>query len=328
MDVRRCTFGGGYLMLDSKDKGADDQFLSDVIQGLSQTQKTLAPKYFYDATGSALFDKICALDEYYPTRTEVGLLSDRAGEIAELVDGQHLIEFGSGSSVKIRILLNAAKGLTSYVPVDISREHLFGAAESISKDYPNLDVIPVCADFTRSFDLPDIVDQGAKAGFFPGSTIGNFSRNEAHDFLAMAAGMLGDGGGLVIGVDLKKDPEILKAAYNDQQGVTADFNLNLLARINRELSGTFDLDSFAHDARYVEDKGRVEMHLVSLKEQVVSVDGKPFAFQKDESIHTENSHKYDIDEFHQIGRETGFEPDRTWTDKNNLFSVHYLKVAA
>ncbi|NKB44498.1 MAG: L-histidine N(alpha)-methyltransferase [Alphaproteobacteria bacterium] len=315
-------------MLGAEDHSSDNQFLKDVIEGLSQKQKSLSPKYFYDATGSALFDKICTLDEYYPTRTEVGLLSDKAGEIAELVDGQHLIEFGSGSSVKIRILLNAAKGLASYVPVDISREHLFGAAESIAEDYPNLDVIPVCADFTRSFDLPDVVDQGAKAGFFPGSTIGNFSKTEAHDFLAMAAGMLGDGGGLVIGVDLKKDPKMLQAAYNDQRGVTAEFNLNLLARINRELGGTFDLDNFIHDARYVEDKGRVEMHLVSLKEQVISINGTPFAFQKDESIHTENSHKYDIDEFHDIGRETGFEPDRTWTDKNNLFSVHYLKVAA
>lgn len=328
MGVRRGTIGGGYLMPDSQQHSVDGQFLDDVIEGLSQEQKSLAPKYFYDANGSALFDKICKLDEYYPTRTEVGLLSDRAKEIAELVDGQHLIEFGSGSSVKIRILLDAAKGLASYVPVDISREHLHGAAESIAKDYPNLDVIPVCADFTRSFDLPDVVDTGAKAGFFPGSTIGNFSRAEAHDFLAMAAGMLGNGGGLVIGVDLKKDPNMLRAAYNDQQGVTAEFNLNLLARINRELSGTFDLDTFAHDARYVEEKGRVEMHLVSLKEQVISVNGQRFSFQRDESIHTENSHKYDIDEFHEIGRETGFEPDRTWTDEKNLFSVHYLKVAA
>lgn len=315
-------------MLDSDDQDTSSEFLDDVIAGLSMKQKTLSPKYFYDATGSALFDKICELDEYYPTRTEVGLLSERANEIANLVDGQHLIEFGSGSSTKIRILLDAADGLASYVPVDISREHLLGAADSISIDYPDLDVLPVCADFTKSFDLPDVVDNGTKAGFFPGSTIGNFSRAEAKDFLTMAAGMLGEGGGLVIGVDLKKDPKLLQAAYNDQEGVTAEFNLNLLTRINRELDGNFDLNAFAHEARYVDDKGRVEMHLVSQKKQVVTISGHSFNFEHGESIHTENSHKYDIDEFHDIGRETGFEPNQTWTDSNKLFSVHYLKVAA
>lgn len=304
------------------------EFLTDVMDGLSRDQKALSPKYFYDANGSALFDKICDLQEYYPTRTELGVLSDRADEIASLVDGQHLIEFGSGSSVKIRILLDAADGLASYVPVDISREHLLDAAQSISKDYPALDVLPVCADFTKTFPLPGPVAAGARAGFFPGSTIGNFSRPEADDFLVMAAGMLGNGGGLVIGVDLKKDPKILHAAYNDASGVTADFNLNLLTRINRELEGTFDLTAFTHDARYVEEKGRIEMHLVSLIDQTVIVQGRPFDFKKDESIHTENSHKYDIDEFHEMGRQAGFAPDKTWTDDNDLFSVHYLKVAA
>ncbi|MDE0801592.1 MAG: L-histidine N(alpha)-methyltransferase [Rhodospirillaceae bacterium] len=315
-------------MLSSDNQGRSIEFLDDVISGLSMEQKALSPKYLYDANGSALFDKICELDEYYPTRTEVGLLSERANEIAKLVNGQHLIEFGSGSSTKIRILLDAADGLASYVPVDISREHLLGAAGSISSDYPDLEVIPVCADFTKSFDLPDVVDNGTKAGFFPGSTIGNFSRNEAKDFLSMAARMLGEGGGLVIGVDLKKDPRLLQAAYNDQQGVTAEFNLNLLTRINRELDGNFDLNAFTHDARYVNDKGRVEMHLISQKEQVVTISGHAFNFKQDESIHTENSHKYDIAEFHDIGRETGFEPSQTWTDSNELFSVHYLKVAA
>lgn len=315
--------------MDGHDHGnTGSEFLADVVDGLSQEQKILSPKYFYDANGSALFDKICDLQEYYPTRTEVGVLSDRADEIASLVDGQHLIEFGSGSSVKIRILLDAAEGLASYVPVDISREHLFDAAKSISDDYPSLDVIPVCADFTKTFPLPDAVAAGTKAGFFPGSTIGNFSRLEAENFLVMAAGMLGNGGGLVIGVDLKKDVNLLHAAYNDSDGVTAKFNLNLLARINRELEGTFDLSAFTHDARYVENKGRVEMHLVSLKDQTVTVQGRPFDFKKDESIHTENSHKYDIDEFHEMGRQAGFAPDKTWTDNDNLFSVHYLKVAA
>ncbi len=315
-------------MLDCETQNIDQEFLKDVLNGLSKAQKKLEPKYFYDAFGSALFDQICSLEEYYPTRTELKLLSDQADEIADLIEGQHLIEFGSGSSIKIRILLDAAKKLASYVPVDISREHLLGAADAIANDYPDLNVLPVCADFTRAFDLPSSVTSGERAGFFPGSTIGNFSRDQAKQFLSMAADMLGTGGALVIGVDLKKDPKILHAAYNDQQGVTAAFNLNLLTRINRELNGNFDLDAFAHEARYVEREGRVEMHLVSLRDQTVSVNGHSFKFAKDESIHTENSHKYDIDEFHEIGRETGFVPERTWTDANNLFSIHYLKVAA
>ena len=315
-------------MLDCEAQNIDQEFLTDVLNGLSKDQKKLEPKYFYDAHGSALFDQICSLEEYYPTRTELKLLSDQADEIADLIEGQHLIEFGSGSSVKIRILLDAAEELASYVPVDISREHLLNAADGIASDYPDLNVLPVCADFTQTFDLPSAVTSGERAGFFPGSTIGNFSRNDAKQFLAMAASMLGTGGALVIGVDLKKDPKILHAAYNDQQGVTAAFNLNLLTRINRELEGTFDLEAFAHEARYVEREGRIEMHLVSLKDQTVSVNGHSFKFTKDESIHTENSHKYDIDEFHQMSRETGFEPERTWTDAHNLFSIHYLKVAA
>lgn len=305
-----------------------DDFLRDVIEGLSQDQKQLAPKYFYDSHGSALFDRICDLEEYYPARTELGVLKARANEIADLVDGQHLIEFGSGSSVKIRILLDAADGLASYVPVDISRDHLLSAAHSIARDYPDLSVIPVCADFTRTFELPDTIENGEKVGFFPGSTIGNFSRQEAQEFLSMTAGMLGDGGGLVIGVDLKKDPELLNAAYNDDEGVTAEFNLNLLTRINRELGGTFDIDSFTHQALYNTDEGRVEMHLISSRDQTASVNGYTFHFEHNESIHTENSHKYDIEEFHEMCREAGYVPDRTWTDANNLFSVHYLKVAA
>ena len=304
------------------------EFLRDVVEGLSQEQKRISPKYFYDAKGSALFDQICELKEYYPTRTELGLLKESAEEIVEIVDGQHLIEFGSGSSTKIRVLLEAASNLASYVPVDISKDHLYASAESIAQDYPDLDVIPVCADFTQAFDLPEDVEDGEKAGFFPGSTIGNFSRQEATAFLSMTADMLGENGGLVIGVDLKKDPKILHAAYNDEDGVTAEFNLNLLDRINRELDGTFERDSFKHEARYNADKGRVEMHLISNKDQTVSVDGHTFHFKRDESIHTENSHKYDIEEFYELGREAGYSAERTWTDDNDLFSIHYLRVAA
>ncbi len=304
------------------------EFLSDVIEGLSQDQKRISPKYFYDSKGSALFDQICELEEYYPTRTEMGLLKESALEIANIVEGHHLIEFGSGSSTKIRILLDAATDLASYIPVDISKDHLYASAESIAQDYPDLDVIPVCADFTRTFDLPEKAEDGNKVGFFPGSTIGNFSRQEASDFLSMTTHLLGDDGGLVIGVDLKKDPRLLRAAYNDNTGVTAEFNLNLLSRINRELDGTFELDSFTHEAHYNQDKGRVEMHLVSGKDQSVSVDGHTFHFERDESIHTENSHKYDVEEFHNLGRQAGFNAERTWIDENDLFSIHYLRVVA
>ncbi len=310
------------------EKIADSEFLQDVIDGLSQSQKRIAPKYFYDAQGSELFDQICELEEYYPTRTEIGLLKDRADEIAGIISGQHLIEFGSGSSTKVRILLDAATRLASYVPVDISKDHLYASAEAIAKDYPGLEVLPICADFTQPFDLPEKLDAGTRVAFFPGSTIGNFSRKEAENFLAMTADILGDGGGMVIGVDLKKDPDILNAAYNDDDGVTADFNLNLLKRINRELDGTFELDNFSHEAHYNEKKGRIEMHLVSDKDQSVSVDGHVFHFKQDESIHTENSHKYDIDEFQDLGRDAGFIAEKTWTDDDHLFSVHYLKVAA
>ncbi|MFL2770014.1 MAG: L-histidine N(alpha)-methyltransferase [Rhodospirillaceae bacterium] len=303
-------------------------FLHDVLSGLSQKQKRLAPKYFYDAHGSALFDSICELDEYYPTRTEMKVLEDRAKEITDLIYGYHLIEFGSGSSAKIRILLNAASQLASYVPVDISRDHLFAAANKIANDYPDLSVSPICADFTQDFELPDFISHGKKAVFFPGSTIGNFSRIEAEQFLSMLAEILGNEGGLVIGVDLKKDPNILNAAYNDSKGVTAAFNLNLLVRINRELNANFDLSAFEHKAHYNASKGRIEMHLLSKAEQTVIVGGREFHFNRHETIHTENSHKYDIDEFHEMGRQAGFKPEKTWTDSNKLFSIHYLRVAA
>jgi len=299
-----------------------------VISGLSQEQKRLAPKYFYDANGSALFDSICELDEYYPTRTEMKVLEDRAKEITDLIYGYHLIEFGSGSSAKIRILLNTASQLASYVPVDISRDHLLAAANTIANDYPNLHVIPICTDFTQRFELPDYVSQGKKAIFFPGSTIGNFGRLEAGQFLSMLAEILGNDGSLFVGVDLRKDPNILNAAYNDAKGVTAAFNLNLLVRINRELNANFDLSAFEHKAHYNASKGRIEMHLLSKTEQTVIVGGREFHFNRHETIHTENSHKYDIDEFHKMGRQAGFTPEKTWTDSNKLFSIHYLRVAA
>lgn len=305
---------------------ADGDFLKDVLQGLSQPQKTLPCKYFYDEAGSRLFDAICELPEYYPTRTEMALLEASAAEIAAQV-GPHaqLIEYGCGSIQKVRILLDAFDRPAAYVAVDISREHLVQAAEALAADRPDLDVHVVCADFTRPFDLP-ASGTGRRIGFFPGSTLGNFTRPAAREFLANAASVLGSGGGMLIGVDLRKDRTTLEAAYNDSQGVTAAFNLNLLERINRELDGGFDLDGFAHHAFYDSSRGRVEMHLVSARDQRVQVDGHAFRFAAGETIHTENSYKYGIDEFQEMARSAGFTPGPVWTDPHRLFSIHFLDV--
>ncbi len=304
-------------------------FEQDVIDGLSQDQKSIPCKYLYDQTGSQLFDAICKTPEYYPTRTEISLLEKHASEIADLMGpGAHLIEFGSGSSIKVRLLLDAAPDLASYVPVDISKDHLLEAASSIAKDYADLQVLPVAADFTQSFPLPQEIAEGRKIGFFPGSTIGNFVVEEAEAFLANAAELVGPGGGLLIGADLKKDTDTLHAAYNDEAGVTASFSLNLLRRINREIGGTFDLQRFRHVAEYNADAGRVEIFLESRAEQSVRVNGNTFQFDKGERIHTENSHKYDIAEFQALGRQAGFTPCKTWVDSETLFSVHYLEVPA
>ena len=251
-----------------------DGFLEAVVAGLSQPRKTLPCKYFYDARGSRLFDAICTLKEYYPTRTETGLLHDRCGEIAALAGpGVNLVEFGSGSSTKVRIVLDALDRPAAYVPVDISRDHLLASARLLAADYPALAVIPVCADYTAHFDLPERALAGPRLGFFPGSTIGNFTPDAAVAFLAQAAGSLGAGAGLLIGADLKKDVRILHAAYDDARGVTAAFNMNLLVRINRELGGNFDLDAFAHEARWNPADGRIEMHLVSRRRQAITVRG-------------------------------------------------------
>lgn len=304
---------------------AEDDFLGDVLHGLAQTQKRISPKYFYDAEGSALFDRICELDEYYPTRTELGILRRHAGEIAQLAGpGVGLIEFGSGSSVKVRLLLDALQDPAIYVPVEISRSHLLNAATGLAKDYPDLSVIPVCADYTRHFELPPASALRPRLGFFPGSTIGNFTRIEAAAFLGRAAVVLGPGAGLLIGADLEKDEAILHAAYNDREGVTAAFNLNLLRRINRELNGDFDLAAFRHHALWNPERGCVEMHLVSLKRQMVTVAGRRFDFAEGESIHTEDSHKYTVEAFHDLARAGGWRVERVWTDADDLFSLHYL----
>ena len=272
-----------------------DDFLADVLAGLAGDPKSISCKYFYDERGSDLFQRICELPEYYLTRTETALLGDLATEAAGLIGpGCHLIEYGTGSSEKMRIVLDTLEHPATFVAVDISREHLLQATEALAKDRPDLDVHAVCADFTGPFEVPDAVAgaAGRRVVFFPGSSLGNFAPNEATTFLAGAAHVAGPGGGLLIGVDLKKDQTILDAAYNDAAGVTAAFNLNLLVRINRELGGTFDVDTFRHHAFYNAEAGRIEMHLVSAKDQTAVVSGQSFVFREGETIHTENSYKY------------------------------------
>lgn len=307
---------------------AADSFRDDVLDGLAQPQKKLSSKYFYDERGSQLFDAICELPEYYPTRTETGLLETHAAEFAELIGtNASVVEFGSGSSTKIRILLDALETPAAYIPVDISRDHLLESSKALADAYPDLPVVPIAADYTQPFELPEIAGEAARIGFFPGSTIGNFTRPAAVDFLRAAATDLGTDNGLLIGVDLRKDVRVLHAAYNDAAGVTGEFNLNVLRRVNNELGGNFNLDAFTHDARWIPDKGRIEMHLVSDWDQDVRVDGHSFSFAAGESIHTEDSHKYGIEEFHALAAKAGWRAFRHWTDKDNLFSLHYLRVA-
>jgi len=303
------------------------EFRDAVLAGLGEAQKTLPCKFFYDAEGSHLFDQICELPEYYPTRTELKLLADKAGEIAELIGRRaRLVEFGSGAGVKIRLLLNALDRPAAYVPVDISREHLMMAAADLARDFPALQIAPICADYTKPFALPASAGPRSETtvGFFPGSTIGNFTPAEARGFLSRARKLLGPGSSMVVGVDLRKDAKILVPAYDDAAGVTAAFNLNLLVRINRELDGTFDLEQFAHEARWNDADGRIEMHLVSRRGQDVRIGAACFSFRAGETIHTENSHKYTLDQFRSLAIEAGYTPRAAWTDAAGLFSVHML----
>ncbi len=303
-----------------------EAFADAVLLGLARPQKSIPAKFFYDARGAKLFEAICALDEYYPTRTEIGILRAHAHAMAEHAgDGCHLIEFGSGNSLKVGILLRALRRPRSYVAIDISRDSLLAGTEAVAREHPDVRVIAVCADYTHPLRLPAL-PPGPRLGFFPGSTIGNFTPADSVAFLKTAAGVVA-GGGLLIGVDLKKDAATLHAAYNDAKGVTAEFNLNLLRRVNAELGGTFDLAAFAHRAAYDPDNGRIEMHLVSKKAQTVRVSGRAFAFVEGETIHTENSYKYTVDEFQALARQAGFTPAAVWVDDNRLFSVHYLKAS-
>jgi dimethylhistidine N-methyltransferase len=302
-------------------------FAGDVIDDLSQHPKRLSPKYFYDATGSELFEQITLLPEYYPTRTELGILRDRAGEIAAIIpEGAALVEFGAGATTKVRLLLEQC-AFGAYVPVDISGDFLKAQADALRKDFPALSVYPVAADFTAPFALPDAVKAMPKVGFFPGSTLGNFEPHEACAFLRSAREILGEGARMVIGVDLEKDERVLYDAYNDAAGVTARFNLNVMVRINRELGGNFDTNAFMHRAIYNRDRHRIEMHLISKKAQTVRVLGRGFSFRAGETIHTESSYKYSLERFKALAQGSGWTPRESWTDTAGMFSVHALAAS-
>ncbi len=300
-----------------------DSFAADVLAGLTAKPKRLPPKYFYDAAGSVLFDRIVELPEYYPTRCELAILRNNAPAIASLFPPAcALIEFGAGSSRKARILLAVAASVEAYVPVDISGDFLQQDAAQLRRDFPRLAVHPLVADFTNEFDVPAAVALAPRVGFFPGSTVGNFEPHEAAEFLRNAGEMLGIGSVLVIGVDLIKAPDILHRAYNDAASVTAAFNLNLLARINRELGANLDLAAFEHRAFYNCERSRIEMHLASTRRQKVRVNGTTIEFRAGETIHTENSYKYTINSFQALARAGGWLPLKAWTD--GLFCVHAL----
>src|SRR5215470_383358 len=303
-------------------------FARDAIGDLSQQPKRLSPKYFYDAAGSQLFEAITRLPEYYPTRTELGILRDRGNEIAAIIPkGAALIEFGAGATTKVRLLLERC-AFGAYVPVDISGDFLHDQANNLRRDFPRLAVYPVAADFTAPFALPAEITGMPKVGFFPGSTLGNFEPAEASAFLRTARDILGHGAQMIIGIDLEKDERTLYDAYNDAAGVTARFNLNVLERINRELGGNFDLSGFMHRSVYNRDRHRIEMHLISRKAQSVRVLGHNFSFRPGESTHTESSYKYSLDRFAHLAQGAGWQVKESWTDKNSMFSVHALAASA
>lgn len=307
---------------------SSESFLDEVLLGLQQSPKTLPCKYFYDQRGSQLFDQICDLDEYYLTRTELAIMAANVPRMAARIGpGVMLVEYGSGSSVKTRILLDHLPDVAAYVPVDISRKHLQQTCRDLARCYPTLEVLPVCADFTMNFEQPIPRREPTHcAVYFPGSTIGNFERRAAEKLLARIAPRCGTGGGLLIGIDLQKDRETLEAAYNDARGVTAEFNLNLLRRINRELVGDFRLEQFRHVATYNAEKSRIEIFLQSLCDQVVTVAGQAFGIAANESICTEYSHKYTVDGFSRMAAKAGLKLRTQWTDGEQRFAVLHFAV--
>lgn len=309
-------------------KVSSPSIIKEVLAGLSRSQKSLPAKLLYDKRGSEIFERICLLEEYYPTRAETEILKNNASEICHLIGSEALIiEPGSGAGEKIRYLLPHLIKPQAYVPIEISQEILLRMEIELKEEFPQLKVQSICADFNEEFEIPLALEAGArkKAVFFPGSTIGNFTPQEAVPFLKKIASLVGQKGGLVIGVDLKKDPEILKRAYNDSQGVTANFNMNLLERLNRDASAEFNLSKFEHQAVYDEKEGRVEMHIVSKMSQSVKIHESIFRFKEGESIHTENSYKYTEKEFSDLCKKAKLKIKRTWKDHKELFCVYYFE---
>ena len=314
---------GAYQFFDLKPSPAD--MLAEVVAGLSQTPKRIAPKYFYDERGSRLFEAITRLPEYYLTRTEMSLFDACLPQVRDRIgEGCCLVEYGAGASVKIRRLLEVLRP-TVYVPLDISRDHLERTASTLHRDYPSLHVYPTCADITAPLDLPEIVTGQEKLGFFPGSSIGNFEPEQAETFLRQAAGTLGGEARLLVGVDRRKDSKVLEAAYNDAAGATAAFNLNILTHLNVALGANFDPAAFRHQAAYNQQAGCIQMHLQSLKRQSLRIAGRKIDFQAGELVHTENSYKYDHSQFARLAERSGFEVEANWSDANTYFTVFLLR---
>jgi L-histidine Nalpha-methyltransferase len=307
---------------------ATDQLTTDVLEGLRKTPKQLSPVWFYDEEGSTLFDTICELPEYYLTRTEMQIMTQHAGEMAACI-GPHaaLIEFGSGSSDKTRILLDRLESPACYVPIDISRDYLFETAGLLARDYPALRITPVCADFTQPFDLPvHIAAAHRRIVYFPGSTLGNFETEAAQRVLTTMRTIIGRKGAVLIGIDLRKDPNVLKRAYNDAAGVTAEFNLNALRHMNRELGADFDIDAFEHSALWIENKSRIEMHLVSKRDQKIHLGDETVTIERGEHLRTECSHKYTLEGFAELAASADLSVTHVWMDPQRMFSVQMLEA--
>ncbi|GAA3958713.1 L-histidine N(alpha)-methyltransferase [Allohahella marinimesophila] len=322
-------------VLDSAVTGISDdpataELLADVLDGLSQPQKRLPSKYFYDRKGSELFEQICELPEYYPTRTELGMLDGVAAELSTLLpDVTEIVEFGSGNCTKVEKLLKHMPAVRRYLPIDVSETFLLHHCERLDARFPRLDVVPVVGDFTSTVDLAPAEQhklEPKRLGFFPGSTIGNLTHDEAIAFLRTAADTLGSGNYLLIGVDTLKSPRVLIPAYDDSQGITAAFNLNILERLERELGAEVDITQFAHEARFNESEGRIEMHLVSKSVQSIRLAQHTFEFEQGESIHTENSHKYTDEGFCKLAGSAGWRCETSWLDEKSLFSMHLLQA--
>ncbi|WP_457391898.1 L-histidine N(alpha)-methyltransferase [Roseateles sp. P5_E1] len=305
----------------------NEQFAADLHAALSRAPKAISPKYFYDETGSKLFEQICELPEYYPTRTELSLLQTHADDMVAQMGGQvQLVEYGAGALRKVRLLLDAIpRDSVQFVPVDISGPHLLAACDGLAGDYPGLAIQPLVADFTRPHTLPPCPEGSRRVGFFPGSSIGNFTPSEADAFLRLAAGELA-GGGLLIGIDLVKDHGTLHAAYNDAAGVTAAFNMNLLHRARQELGAEFPPDGFEHLAFYNPAYRRIEMHLRATRPLELQLGGEVYSFHEGETLHTEHSHKYTVSGFQALAERAGFKPGKVWTDENGWFAVLWLEA--